>query len=156
MSQRDDLASSTLPIVTTCAEDPPSPLNRSNRTVSLLKKEGKKLRVRKFEGILSRWEKTVSTWPRLPPVSKPFTVSSHQFPSALAAPSSVIVARFRLIKVSVHVPLESRLQSIFRSIIRPELGTFRGRINLKKKKINKYKTRILIRSIGYTITEYRD
>lgn len=50
------------------------------------------------------------------PVSEPFPVSSDQLPAALAASPAGVVAGFRLVGVSVHVPLESGLKDELRFI----------------------------------------
>lgn len=51
----------------------------------------------------------ILTRPRLPPISKLLAIPSNELAAVLATASTIIVARFRLIEVTIHVPLESGL-----------------------------------------------
>lgn len=53
------------------------------------------------------------TRPRLPPISKLFAIPPNELAAGFTTTSSVAAARFRLIKMTIYVPLESGLRTNF-------------------------------------------
>lgn len=99
-----------------CAGDPPLFPSQSNQKVSL--QGHRDINTYNFflliYKIYSREEinrdETALTRPRLPPISKLLAISSNELAAVLATTSPVIAARFRLIEVTIHMPLEGGLQ----------------------------------------------
>ncbi|KYN06812.1 hypothetical protein ALC62_02195, partial [Cyphomyrmex costatus] len=58
----------------------------------------------------------IPTRPRLPPISKLLAIPPNELAAILATTSSISAARFRLIEVTIHVPLKGDLQMNFRRL----------------------------------------